>query len=599
MRKILYIRLDSSPLPEESDEIIVKDFNLESYFCILLGKRLLGECSITQPVSFPGRIVSDFKDSSPEIYNAIIAQWENILVLLLTTIDVQEQCFEIHIPFAYYEWLSHHENTDYRKIGKIQSSCFCFKGELLYNELVTCVLMKRLRFTLSKIADSLEHIVISIPVVKNGTQFISYIMQLNSNFNYSDVIDRQMFIDTYIAPKRIEEKKNALETIYDLSSLHEGRIRIRNKKTKKYGFIDDQMELVVPCEYDLCGHFVDGFAFAYKKGMGCKIDKMGNRHDLPSYDYYEVYGFSDGLARVRKDKEGNYAYINSEGKEIINLQCGCGEFKEGLARIVHDNGEYGFIDKTGAEVIRCRFDYASDFSEGLARVEINDKHGFIDKTGKMVIPCKYESAGDFSEGLARVVVNNKEGFIDKSGEIIIPCRFDWVQSFSEGLAAVFKNGNNSRTYFIDKLGNTIFSSIGLCSSFSDGMAATYNGEKVGYINNTGRIVIPNRYALRTGDNDYHFSNGLALVAKELFGPRHFINKKGEVVVPSNKYRDKRPFHDGLACVDGGYINNKGDEIIPPGILYGQRSDFSEGMAWITIFINGTMRYALIKKEWFM
>ena len=41
MGKILYIRLDSSPLPEAYDEIIVKDFNLESYFCALLGRRLL------------------------------------------------------------------------------------------------------------------------------------------------------------------------------------------------------------------------------------------------------------------------------------------------------------------------------------------------------------------------------------------------------------------------------------------------------------------------------------------------------------------------------------------------------------------------------
>lgn len=74
MGKILYIRLDSSPLPEVCDEIIVKDFNLESYFCTLLGKKLLGGCSITQSVPFLGKIVSDFKDSSPEIYSAIIAQ---------------------------------------------------------------------------------------------------------------------------------------------------------------------------------------------------------------------------------------------------------------------------------------------------------------------------------------------------------------------------------------------------------------------------------------------------------------------------------------------------------------------------------------------
>ena len=65
MGKILYVRLDSSPLPEPSDEIIIKDFNLESYFCTLLGKRLLEDASITQLVSFPGKIVTDLKGFSP------------------------------------------------------------------------------------------------------------------------------------------------------------------------------------------------------------------------------------------------------------------------------------------------------------------------------------------------------------------------------------------------------------------------------------------------------------------------------------------------------------------------------------------------------
>ncbi len=602
MKKILYIRLDSSPLPEASDEIIVKDFNLESYFCTLLGKRLLGEAAIPQSVPFPGKIVTDFKFFSSETYNAIIAQWENILVQLLTTDDIQKKRFEINIPFAYYEWLSHHDNAVYREIGKIQSSCFYSKGELLYNELVVCVLMRRLRFTLSKITDSIEHIVISLPIVKNRRPFINYILQLNNNFNGSDVIDRQMFIDTYIAPKRIAEKRVALESMYELSLLRNGRIRIRDKKTKKYGFVNEQMELIVPCEYDLCGHFVDGLAFAYDKLKGVfQIDKAGNVQDLPSYDYYEVYGFSDGLAKVLKDKDGNRAYIDREGKDVINVYYpgGCGDFKEGLACVVNANHKYGFIDKTGTEVIPCQFDYVGDFSEGLARVEINDRYGFVDKTGKLVIPCKYEGASDFSEGLACVEVNDKSGFIDKSGKIVIPCKFYLAQSFSGGLAVVSKSENDLRDYVIDKSGKSVFSTSNRVYFFSDGLAATYNGEKLGYINKTGNIVIPNKFAMWTGYDDFHFSDGMALVSKELIGSRLFINKKGEVIVPPNKYRDMRPFHDGLAWVDGGYIDNKGNEIIPPVFLYSQNCDFSEGLAWVKFFINGAWRYALIKKEWFM
>ena len=600
-KKILYIRLDSSPLPEACDEIIVKDFNLESYFCTLLGKRLLGECSITQSVPFPGKIVSDFKGSSPEIYSAITTQWENILTDLLAIDDMQGQRFEINIPFAYFDWLSHHENPIYRELGKISSQHLFFMEKLLYEDMIACVLMKRLRFTLSKITDSIDHIVVSLPIVKSGTPFISYIMQLNDKFNGSDIIDRQMFIDTYVTPKRIAEKKKALEIIYELSSLREGRIRVRNKKTKKYGFVNEQMELVVPCEYDFCGHFVEGLAFAYDKNKKAyQIDKSGNIQDLPSYDYHEISssGFSDGLTCVLKDSQKrSIAYINTDGKETINVlySGGVRNFKEGFAAVLNSDHKYGFINKMGAEVIPCQFDYAEHFSEGLANIRISDNWGFVDRTGKIVIPCKYSSAGNFSEKLARVSINCKYGFIDKTGNEVIPCQFDYAGHFSEGLANIQIGGKYG---FINQLGEIVIScKYSLAGSFSEGLASVEINDKIGFIDKTGEIVIPCKYSFR-----FHcesFSDGLVLVSKEFLGSQYFINKKGEVIVPPNKYRDIKPFHDGLACVDGGYIDNKGNEIIPPGILYSQDCDFSERMAWIKTFINGTMRYALIKKEWIM
>lgn len=670
MGKILYIRLDSTPLPEISDEIIVKDFNLESYFCTLLGKKLLAEQNIIQSVSFPGKIISDFKDSSPKIYNTVIEQWESILVQLLIDDDMRNQCFEINIPFPYFDWLSHHENPIYRKIGKKQSLCLSFKGELLYEELVACILMKRLRFTISKITDDIDYMVVSRRILDKGTTFIKYLMQLNDKFNDLKVIDCQMFI-----PKRIAEKRKTFEIMYEFSSPRERIIRIRDKKTKKYGFINEQMELVVPCEYDFCGHFVDGLAFAYDKNkVAFQIDQAGNIHELPSYDYYEVSNFSDGLALVRKDKEGNYAYINKEGEEIINVfyPGGCFSFREGLAIVVNADHKSGFIDKMGIEVIPCQFDNITRFSEGLASVKINNKYGFIDKTGKMVIPCEYRDTSDFSEGLALVTltINNKYGgFIDKTGKIVIPCnksshindvpkglalvpiryinlcmdknrpffsmtisrslrnhlsecskelalviatdkyygfideteeiiipcsKSDCISEFSDELAYV---KINNKFGFINKTGKTVIPYIyDWAQEFSEGLALVTINNKYGFIDKTGKIVIPCKYTSRF---KYNFSDGLALVSEREFGPYYFINKKGEIIVPPNKYRDMRPFYDGLACVDGGYIDNEGNEVIPTGILYNQSRDFSEGMVWITTFVKGEMRYALIKKEWIM
>lgn len=564
MGKILYIRLDSSPLPEPSDEIIIKDFNLESYFCTLLGKRLLEDASITQLVSFPGKIVTDLKDFSPETYRVIIEQWENILVQLLSTDDIKGQRFEFNIPIIYLDWLSHHEIPIYREIGKKQSLRLFFKSELFYEELIVHILMKRLRFTLSKITDDIDFITVSFSILKRSTTLINYIMQLNDNFHGLDIIDRQIFIDTYVAQKKLAEKREALKTMYEISIPREGRIRIRDKKTKKYGFINEQMEKIIPCEYDFCTHFLDGFAFVYRMNeIACLIDKKGDIHNLPEN---------------QKDPR---------------------RFKEDFSVVYNSEKGYGFVNKMGDEVIPCQFDFARNFSDGLACVELNNRYGFIDKTGKIIIPCIYKGAFDFSEGFAYVMNSNGDsGYINKTGKMVIKGE---GYDFSEGLAAIIKV---SGTEFIDKSGNVVFSTPFRCRSFSDGLAAAMYDDKVGYIDKTGKLVIPFKY---DDDHDFwrmeriscDFSDGVALVADEWLGPKYFINKRGEIVVPPGKYRncDMRPFHDGLACVNGGYIDNKGNEIIPTGILYNQSSDFSEGMVWIQFMVRGKLKHLLIKKEW--
>jgi hypothetical protein len=76
-------------------------------------------------------------------------------------------------------------------------------------------------------------------------------------------------------------------------------------------------------------------------------------------------------------------------------------------------------------------------------------------------------------------------------------------------------------------------------SFSEGLACVYKNDKVGYINESGELVIPCNYdpveSLLYGDmelsyrNCNRFKDGLAKVA--LNGKGVVINKKGEVIIP--------------------------------------------------------------------
>ncbi|MBQ8360449.1 MAG: WG repeat-containing protein [Bacteroidaceae bacterium] len=605
-KNFVYCKIDSSPLPPKVESGIVFDLNLENYFCTLFGKKLLEEVNINQPVPFSGKIISDFKDSFPDIYNEIIVQWESMLVKLLGSDHGENLHFEMNLPATYINWLSHHDNSIFREIGNKQFLHLSFKGEDLYKELVASVLMKRLRFTLSKITDEIDFIAISFQSLDEVTPFINYLKQLNNSFRGLEVISRQKFLDTYVAEKMVAEKKATLESMYELYPLRDERIRIRDKKTKKYGFINEQMEIVIPCEYDFCANFVDGFAFVYDKYRAFQIDKTGSPHGIPSYDYRDVYDFSNGLARVRKDYCGNYAYINKEGREMINIHCdgGCNDFKEGLA-MVRINGKSGFIDKTGTIVIPCQFDWASSFEDGLACVAINDRYGFVNKKGIVVIPCRFIGASSFSEGLARIreATTGRVGFIDKTGTAVIPHQYFNGGSFSEGLAEI-QLDINCHSKFIDKTGKIVFSTLGeSCKSFKDGLAAIKKDDKVGFIDKTGKVVIPCRFETWRFDhcNYYSFTNGLAVVFNKdpVYGYRgQLINKKGEVVFSSSFINSVGV--DGLANVDsGGFIDIKGNEIIPRGIFFPCNSNtFSEGMLWIPIYVRGgEKQWVLFKKDW--
>ena len=101
--------------------------------------------------------------------------------------------------------------------------------------------------------------------------------------------------------------------------------------------------------------------------------------------------------------------------------------------------------------------------------------------------------------------------------------------------------------------------------FSEGLAAVKLGNKWGFINNKGKVVIPIKY-----DDIESFSKGLAFVRKD--GKDGYVDKKGKFV-EVNKSDNKEDysvvgiFSEGLSFVydengNVGFINKKGKLVIP-------------------------------------
>lgn len=194
-------------------------------------------------------------------------------------------------------------------------------------------------------------------------------------------------------------------------------------KDNKYGFINSDYQLTIPCKYD--------------KTSGFRYDNE--------------------LCAV--EINGKCGYIDVSGNEIIPLTYDSAEpFRNDLA-IVSKNGKYGYINKTGSEIIPLMYDSAKPFYNGLAAISKGGKFGFIDKSGKMIIPLRYDAlstfsnAFDYSQYIAFVksTVNNKIGIIDRKGDLIVDYKYDAIKSAST--SGEFTCSIGSNLVYIDAAGN--------------------------------------------------------------------------------------------------------------------------------------------------
>ncbi|WP_051506979.1 WG repeat-containing protein [Saccharibacillus sacchari] len=270
--------------------------------------------------------------------------------------------------------------------------------------------------------------------------------------------------------------------------------------------------------------------------------------------------------------ENLMGYVNDARQIVIEAQFeSAREFNEGLAA-VHKDEKWGYIDRSGQWAINPRYDYANDFEDGLAVTMKRKDPGVmdgieycsvIDTSGKTKVKTDYFRVFAFLEGLAPVWFSyiEDQGFMDQTGAAVIE-GYDQVHIFSEGLAAV---SQQDKWGYIDRTGKVIVPLIyDEVFAFNEKSAAVKTGNKWGYIDAQGKEIVAPLY-----DSASLFSEGLAVV--EYKGNFGFINSSGEWVIPP-KFDDAQDFSEGLAAVfvddikKWGYIDKKGEIVIEPEYL---------------------------------
>lgn len=216
--------------------------------------------------------------------------------------------------------------------------------------------------------------------------------------------------------------------------------------------------------------------------------------------------------------------------------------------------------------------------------------GFINLKGEVVIaPHEWNSVSVFNNGVAGVCAEGgKFGWINAKGEELIAPSYKIISS-SSGYYAIeierFKAGVVHNGKILIPCTNSEVDVRGC----GDGMITVYDDKRLlGFCNLEGEKVIDNKFYSSEdlqGNDFTFFSEGLAPVALEEYGPVGFINKQGEMVIePQYPCRKVRPFSEGLAWVGNGkYIDKQGATVLDLGQDYVNGGDFKNGFAPIAKF----------------
>lgn len=182
---------------------------------------------------------------------------------------------------------------------------------------------------------------------------------------------------------------------------------------KGYGFLNKNIEVIIPPKYKYANDFNNDYAPVYNGKEWLYVDKNGNELYLEN-QYQRLENFSEGLARVSLlNISWEYLAYHSEYPEFA--------------------GYWGYVDKNGKEVIKPQYIYAFDF--------IGDRA--IVAKGKWTIDKKWDN--EYNQG-KYWTEEELWGVIDKQGNEIIPCIYDEIKRF------VNNDWNECKDYFAVHVG---------------------------------------------------------------------------------------------------------------------------------------------------
>lgn len=225
-------------------------------------------------------------------------------------------------------------------------------------------------------------------------------------------------------------------------------------------------------------------------------------------------------------------------------------------------GKWGLYYSRWKEfLIDPQYEDASIIREGLWAVKKDDKWGFVDLFNKIHVPFEFEQVSDFLHGYAHAILssyneNDGEVLINHQGKIIHfknPQLYD--EKYWHGLEVKDSYVNHERySYLVNGNGDIVIpqGKYRYLGGFSEGLlAASIDGEKLGFIDIEENLVIPFEYRIERWSQpwwrDYIFHHGF--ISARLDAGKYskaciLINHNNEKVFPYKFRCESLKFSEG-------------------------------------------------------
>ena len=376
-------------------------------------------------------------------------------------------------------------------------------------------------------------------------------------------------------------------------------------------------ETIIPCMYEYLSPIKKSKAFYKANGKWGIIDTSNKTIQLAIYDNVEIDG-----STLSEQKMPSMAFQSN--------------------MYVRNNGKVGMLKANGEDFIPVKYDSLGMYSDNMLVAKVGDKYGFLNEEGKETVPFVYSQAHDYSEGLAAVVdEHGKFLFIDKLGNVAIkPKEYDRVDDFQNGTCKVYRK---NKFWEIDREGKKVKDSTKKIEADNVHKGSDHDDKYVentnyGNNNDTTNTLTPNiTSTLNFNDKIFQHQHTRAdnvmphdknKDKTELkYGEISDLKKQkpnGRITkIDCSRYNDKNDdiqlsqqfsqnickydevldnFSDGLLPVTKnkklGYINAKGEEVIPCTLKYYIEPGMDDGFVIFGRFKEGLAKVCRFRwRKW--